>query len=466
MGRDLNKDKRVLNSELFQEVSFSVDDRHQVHQILKKKKAHHRIFTNWRKALAPVIIAITLLFAANYFSLNPVLALSKLPFFESIFQFLGDSGLKGATTEEKQAIQQQKKENGINMEIQEAVYDGKRLSISYAIKSDKPIKNYASRMVDAYIPINGIQKAVIFSSDQFKQISDYEVIGYSTFTNTAAEIRDEMKVDLLYKGTTDFFSAKEKEFKFLFEIPIKKTSKIDTVAINKKQTYGEEELKLQKISVSPISTVFNLQYKIPYKNNQETESLSIRLLDQDNRVIKEVAKGFGWAGTQIKQENRWYSLQEANLLFEPLDEQIKELKIQLFKNKNIVNSTTMQEKFISLNEGKNQILDLGERGTMKITTIEQEAGSAVIRYEYKSKFAFYNNLSPLVLERADGTSFRGIEKERKYLGNETYMVEELFLDLPDEELAVRYVQEKAPNLIEELEIKVSADEIRNGSKVK
>ncbi|MDA6082695.1 DUF4179 domain-containing protein, partial [Escherichia coli] len=101
-----------------------------------------------------------------------VLALSKLPFFESIFQFIGDSGLKGTASEENQLVQQRQTVNGISMEIQEAAYDGNRISISYAIKSEKPIKNFTSRMVNAYIPFKGFQKDKVISNDHFEQVSD------------------------------------------------------------------------------------------------------------------------------------------------------------------------------------------------------------------------------------------------------------------------------------------------------
>ncbi|MDA6151463.1 hypothetical protein OSK18_28685, partial [Escherichia coli] len=60
--------------------------------------------------------------------------------------------------------------------------------------------------------------------------------------------------------------------------------------------------------------------------------------------------------------------------------------------------------------------------------------------------------------------YHGIEKDRKYLGNETYIVEELFLDLPQKKFSVRYLQEKAPYLIEELEIKVLSEEINSRDK--
>lgn len=147
------------------------------------------------------------------------------------------------------------------------------------------------------------------------------------------------------------------------------------------------------------------------------------------------------------------------MLFEPLDEEVEDLKIQLFKHKSN-KDLVIQEQLVGLSEAKDQLLSLGERGTAKIIDSKQEENSAVIKYEYKSSFAFYENFSPLLLKSTDGFLHHGIELNREYLGNETYIVEEMFLDLPKDKLAVRYLQEKAPELIEGLEIKVSTDELK------
>ncbi|MFC0418904.1 DUF4179 domain-containing protein [Cytobacillus solani] len=459
MGGYLNHDKKIQSSELFEEVEFNREDQLQVYAKLKEKRDRRSVIGKKKKVLLPAVIVLMMVGAAIYMPTNPVLALVKLPFFESIFQFLGDGGLKGAATKDKQNIQQQQSENGISMEIQEAVYDGMRLSISYSIKSEEPIKNFSSYDINLHFPNVGRLIGGRTSSNQFTQVSEHEVIGYSMFTYAVSDMPDEFKADFLYKGTIN--NRQEQNFKFIFKIPIKKTPEIKKVAFTKKASYEGEELTLKQITLSPISTAIKLQHKEPYQNKLEDDWLTIRLLDQEDRVIKEVSNSSsgGWGGTQIKQDNRWYSLREATLLFEPLDKEVEELKIQLFKNKSN-EDLVIQERLVELPEAKNQLLNLGERGTMKITDIKQEDNSAVIKYEYKSSFAFYQNFSPLVLKSAEGNWHHGVEMKREYLGNNTYIVEELFLDLPKDKLFVRYLQEKAPEVIEELEIKVSADEMR------
>ncbi|TCJ01009.1 DUF4179 domain-containing protein [Cytobacillus praedii] len=459
MGGYLNDDKKVQSSRLFEEVAFNQEDQLQVYAKLKERRDCRSVIGKKKRVLMPAVILLMMVSAVIYMSSNPVLALAKLPFFESIFQFLGDGGLKGAATEDKQDIQQQQREGGITMEIKEAVYDGMRLSISYSIKSEDPIKNFSSHDINLHFPNVGRLIGGRNSSNQFTQVSEHEVIGYSMFTYAVSKMPDEFKADFLYKGTIN--NRQEQNFKFIFKVPIKMTPEIKKVAFTKKASYEGEELTLKQITLSPISTAFKLQHKEPYQNKLEDDWLTIRLLDQEDRVIKEVSDSSsgGWGGTQIKQDNRWYSLREATLLFEPLDEEVKDLKIQLFKNKSN-EDLVIQERLVELSEAKNQLFNLGERGTMKITDIKQEDHSAVIKYEYKSSFAFYQNFSPVMLKSAEGNWHHGIEMKREYLGNNTYIVEELFLDLPKDKLSVRYLQEKAPELIEELEIKVSADEMR------
>lgn len=459
MGRFLNNEKKVRRSELFEEVTFNQEDRLQVYAKLREKRDHRNVIGKRKKVLLPAVIVLMMLGTAIYMPSNPVMALAKLPFFESIFQFLGDGGLKGAAIEDKQDIQQQQSDNGISMEIKEAVYDGMRLSISYSIKSEDPIKNFSAQGINLHFPNVGRLIGGRTSSNQFTQVSENEVIGYSMFTYAVSDMPDKFKADFLYKGTMN--NGQEQNFKFIFNVPIKKISEIKKVAFTKKASYQGEELLLKQVILSPISTAIKLQHKEPYQNELEDEWLTIRLLDQEDRVIKEVSNSSsgGWGGTQIKQDKRWYSLKEATLLFEPLDEEVEDLKIQLFKHKSN-KDLVIQEQLVRLSEAQNQLLSLGERGTAKIIDSKQEENSAVIKYEYKSSFAFYENFSPLLLKSTDGFLHHGIELNREYLGNETYIVEEMFLDLPKDKLAVRYLQEKAPELIEGLEIKVSTDELK------
>ncbi|WP_235822729.1 DUF4179 domain-containing protein [Cytobacillus massiliigabonensis] len=459
MGGYMNGDKKLQSSELFEEIAFNREDQLQVYARLKGKSDRRSVIGKKKKVFIPAVIVLMIVGAAIYMPSNPVLALAKLPFFESIFQFLGDGGLKGAATEDKQDIQQQQSEDGISMEIQEAVYDGIRLSISYRIKSEEPIKEFNRRKINAHIPFNGFQMDKVISNDQFKQVSDHEVIGYSTFTYTASEMPDDIKVDFLYRGAIDYHSTKKKGFRFLFDIPIKKTSEIDTIVLNKKQSHNGEELTLKEINVSPISTTVKLQYKVPYKNDIYVYSPSIQLLDQNGKMFKELPlTGNNWVPKQIKQGDQWYTVYDASLLYEQLDEDTKEITMRLVKNKDL--SKYMKQKFISLAQAKNQYLDFGDMGTIKITNIDQKEDSTVIEYEYKSSFAFHYNLSPLFLKDVESKGYSGIEVERKYLGNETYLVEELFIGLPKEELFVSYVKGKAPELVEELEINVSTDDMK------
>lgn len=460
MGGYLNDDKKVQSSRLFEKVAFNQEDQLQVYAKLKERRDRRSVIGKKKKVLLPAVIVLMMVGAVIYMPSNSVLALAKLPFFESIFQFLGDGGLKGAATEDKQDIQQQQQsEGGITMEIKEAVYDGMRLSISYSIKSEEPIKNFSSHDINLHFPNVGRLIGGRNSSNQFTQVSEHEVIGYSMFTYAVSKMPDEFNADFLYKGTIN--NRKEQNFKFIFKVPIKKTPEIKKVAFTKKANYEGEQLTLKQITLSPISTAIKLQHKKPYQNKLKDEGVTIRLLDQKNRVIKEVSNSSsGWAGTQVKQDNRWYSLKEATLLFEPLDKEIEELKIQLFKNKRNEYPVNIQEKLVELFEAKKQMLNLGERGTVKIIDIKQEENLAMIKYEYKSSFAFFESSSPIVLKSTDNFLHYGTELNREYLGNETYIVEEMFLDLPNDKLAVRYLQEKAPELIEELEIKVSIDEMK------
>jgi RNA polymerase sigma factor (sigma-70 family) len=96
---------------------------------------------------------------------------------------------------------------------------------------------------------------------------------------------------------------------------------------------------------------------------------------------------------------------------------------------------------------------LGELGNVEIIDVNREDNATVIKYKLKSDFPFLN-ADHFVLKDDQGNRYSGIERNREYLGNQTYMIEEVFLNTPDENLSIEYHKEKAPEVLKDLEVEV------------
>lgn len=230
MGQD------IKSKDLFSEVEFTAEDRQKVQDCIKNSEKP--LFFKWR--IKSIAAAAVLLFTlagslALYGSGTKAFAFSNFPFFDSIFSLFGDEGLQKASNDGNVSLLSlEKQEDGIKMSIKEAVYDGRRLSISYVIESEKPINNYSYKQIDAYIPLNHSEEGISRNGVRDEQISENKVAGISTFTYDydKGELPDKIKVDFLYKATTDKSYKWEKDFSFRFQFPVEKSEDIKTIPMN------------------------------------------------------------------------------------------------------------------------------------------------------------------------------------------------------------------------------------------
>ncbi|RYI27518.1 DUF4179 domain-containing protein [Bacillus infantis] len=449
MGQD------IKSKDLFSEVEFTAEDRQKVQDCIKNSEKP--LFFKWR--IKSIAAAAVLLFTlagslALYGSGTKAFAFSNFPFFDSIFSLFGDEGLQKASKGGNVSLLSlEKQEDGIKMSIKEAVYDGRRLSISYVIESEKPINNYSYKQIDAYIPLNHSEEGISRNGVRDEQISENKVAGISTFTydNDKGELPDKIKVDFLYKATTDKSYKWEKDFSFRFQFPVEKSEDIKTIPMNMVKQWENKVLELKSIKLSPLTTSVNLRYKEPYNNREPYPSHTIRLIDENGKVLRNLNNWTMGMGTQTKENGQWYSVTEYKEFFEQVDKGSSTVTIQVingtsnrFKEDTPLSSTPLSTE---------AAFQMGEMGSIEIEGIERADQTLIIAYKYKSSLAFLNDFQFMLTDK-NGEFYHGIEKSREYLGGEAYLVEEVFPNTPDEGLFIKYFNEKAPELIEEFQMEI------------
>ncbi|WP_306009606.1 DUF4179 domain-containing protein [Bacillus sp. MMSF_3328] len=448
MGQD------IKSKDLFSEVEFTAEDRQKVQDCIKNSEKP--LFIKWRiKSIAAAAVLLTLAGSLALFgSGTKAFAFSNFPFFDSIFSLFGDEGLQKASNDGNVSLLSlEKQEDGIKMSIKEAVYDGRRLSISYVIESEKPINNYSYKQIDAYIPLNHSEEGISRNGVRDEQISENKVAGISTFTYDydKGEMPDKIKVDFLYKATTDKSYKWEKDFSFRFQFPVEKSEDIKTIPMNMVKQWENKVLELKSIKLSPLTTSVNLRYKEPYNNREPYPSHTIRLIDENGKVLRNLNNWTMGMGTQTKENGQWYSVTEYKEFFEQVDKGSSTVTIQVingtsnrFKEDTPLSSTPLSTE---------AAFQMGEMGSIEIEGIERADQTLIIAYKYKSSLAFLNDFQFMLTDK-NGGFYHGIEKSREYLGGEAYLVEEVFPNTPDEGLFIKYFNEKAPELIEEFQMEV------------
>lgn len=114
-----------------------------IDETLAQLPKHQYTIRIWRDASIAAVLIIGILFSFAAISPAAAATLQKIPFIGSVFELVGDVGLKaanekGITTQPKESASEQ----GITIKITEALYDGTRLAIGYIQESDKMVKNW------------------------------------------------------------------------------------------------------------------------------------------------------------------------------------------------------------------------------------------------------------------------------------------------------------------------------------
>lgn len=433
-----------------QSLEFSSADRQMVRERVKFREPAKS--TSYKRAIG-VLFAILITFSIyilNQPSSRVYAAINDMPFFHSIFTFLGDSGLKLA--DEKKVttpIEKIQKHDGVTMKIDEAVFDGKRLSISYSIKQREAIEHFNLRKMNIHIPYE--KDSEIKSSNKFTQINKNKMIGVATFTFTNKIKKDQFDAQFLYKATSDHTYKWEKDFSFNFNIPIKKVTKTKTIKINKKKTFDGNEVSLDSISISPLTTSLKLTYKEPYKSNR-LPYYGVLLTNQDGKVIRSISniKGGEWA--QEKEGDTWKTVLGYDEYFEALDENVEFINVQLIKMPENRFEVSSQRK-IPLNRAMPFLIDMGDFAEAEILKLERKKQTLTVQYKLTSKFAFfYDDL--LLIRDSKGKLHYGSEQNIRYLGNDTYLIDAIYINVPDEELKIEYFIESVPEVVKNFEIEI------------
>lgn len=448
MKNDSKFIKETLEN-VMEDVNFSENDRQKVIFEVKKLKeenvSHPNILVLYKKhVVATITFCLFISMLLTFSKLSPTLAntLSSLPFIDSIFKAYGDGGLqKGKDSELVSNIVATSKSNDVEMTIEEAIYDGERISFSYVVESKEPISEY---QIDNFnISFKEEARAAIGKStdaENYEKVTANKVAGIGTVNFLQnEELPKEIEVHPYYAVVIN-----GKYEIFQFEFKLSKTENVKTIAPMITRQNNESEFTVKEIKRTPITTVVNMSFKRPVQKNND-KMLMFQLITNEGEVVPYL-DGFieGTKKTDIEVMN---SIQES---FEGLDE----------KN---TDSVTIQPMIANLNQTNNLIeipfrgngtkLDLGDLGKINIIGVKYTGNVMKLMYELNSRFPFLNP-NHFSLKDRMGKVYYGASTSITFKEKDYYIIEEEFINIPRQGLTIEYMQEEAPQILTDLEIEV------------
>lgn len=266
---------------------------------------------SWRSKVvysaSAAVVAFGLLVGSA--TVSPVMAefVSKIPIIGSVFSESTDAGL--AQVSElgfTQIIGEAKKVDDKILTIEEAFYDGVRLSVSYSLASETPIES------DYFSSGPGFRiDGQAYHSTILRSLKDITPTYHTGFLNVEIEeeLPDQFTLDLVFGG--------KRSERWEFSIPIQSATNVKTIEINHQQQVAGVNVTITEVS----SGLGGLKLSYEASTSEEvsffTSSLAFYIEDELGNEIAHYS-GVGQGTDKILQGYQW---------FNPINEASKQIKI-------------------------------------------------------------------------------------------------------------------------------------------
>jgi hypothetical protein len=402
-----------------------------IHSAFQRGKKEKR--GSWGKKIisitsaAAIVCGVTL--GSAYYSPTAANALSNIPFIGSIFEMVGDSGLKdvhelGLATEVNQTVSNQ----GISFTVKDVIYDGSRLSIGYLQESKHGIEEITGG-IELYVdgePLNAGGGMAGQHIDENQYAGTYSVV-----PNKALPKSFDLEMKIYQVG--------EQRGEWFFEFPVTKVDGVKTLMPMETAEHNNTSVTVKQAILSPSGT----KLLIETKNEQ--------MLDRDFPYFQlstdkgEVLKSLSFSGGGDK------NIMNYEALYEPLNTPAEFLELQLFRYPKVQLDDHVTE---TLNQPYPIKLDQGAIGEMVIDKVEFLKGRTVVHYHVNGDFPYVQY--DIQLLNGNGEFVETIEYSER-VDKEGYYFVQSFKPVKKEAASIRTFQMEYPKIYEELKVKFSLE---------
>ena len=259
--------------------------------------------SNWKKK---TIVAANIIFVLTASSGIAFPSYSKnMPIVGDIFRAIDTckTGIYDNFKENANEINSTKISNGIEITLNEVIFNGRTLNLTYTVKTDRDLGKYISLGGEATLKGKGIQSGG--GSSRFEQVDKNTYIGIQdiTFTDFVDNPKDKISFDLkineIYwceEKREDSESAKISG-NWNFEVEDLKAIKGITEIINKSVEKEGVIITINEISKYPMSTFVSYSQKVTDEFNKKWKHARVSLEARDDLGNIYLSQDNGGSGT-------------------------------------------------------------------------------------------------------------------------------------------------------------------------
>ncbi|MEA4900912.1 DUF4179 domain-containing protein [Desulfitobacterium sp.] len=225
----------------------------------------------WRKSKAMTAAAAAMIMAVGIsgFGLAFPAYAKEVPVIGDIFRFLDDgrTGVYDLYTEKALDINMVKADNGIEVTLNQGIYDGRTLSLTYTIKT---AKDFGERpYLDSRIDVDSAQGSA--GSEHLKRVSPGVYVGQSNYTFfSEEEARDAISFRWGISGMTNIEEGATEEnkktpCKLSFSVALNALDFTEVRIDDNQDRARDVAISLNRLSLTPINTLLYYSEIVPNK---------------------------------------------------------------------------------------------------------------------------------------------------------------------------------------------------------
>ncbi|MCD8502157.1 MAG: DUF4179 domain-containing protein [Bacillaceae bacterium] len=281
--------------------------------LIKKKKT-----INWKKGVLAASIIVTLstaTFGVTFPTQASIMA-SNIPIIGDIFKFFdGDKDGLYANYKEFSTEQNISEEsNGITVTINDAVFDGKTISLTYSIESEHDL----GEEIHITDPLQVEGTNGVTGGSQIKKVDENNYVGILTRSlmgheGDIAKIKWNMET-IINLDTREEFKG---DWSFALALEIPDTHK--QLYIDKSSEQDGVKVTIDEITVTPMSFIVNFNQAVSKSVSSQWDDVSVQLEIRDNLGNLYSGEGNGGASKSDSYDINW------SATFESLNESATKL---------------------------------------------------------------------------------------------------------------------------------------------
>ncbi|MDQ0233488.1 DUF4179 domain-containing protein [Metabacillus malikii] len=237
------------------------------HVMQNSRKKHMNL---WRSLTAAAIITIGCTATAGF--AFPSVA-SQIPFMEHVISYFNDDNKYVGFEQFSTDIGLVQTSNGVTMMIDDAVYDGTTVTISFAIESEKNLGEQVKFRMPHRLDIGNASGLGGYTN--IEKISDTRYVGIASYTPIFESGTSPEQVQVSWKPTTliDYNNTPQLEGDWSFEFSLSRITG-ETQLVNEAISKDGVTLVIQSVEQTGLSTVIKYEQTINEAVNKKWEDVS------------------------------------------------------------------------------------------------------------------------------------------------------------------------------------------------